>query len=70
MNIYPRILLASIFLISIISCNKDNDPDIKPRGDENAFPVYNQAYQENYEADKIDDIITNAKNAYVLIDPF
>ncbi len=70
MNIYPRILLASIFLISIISCNKDNDPDIKPRGDENAFPVYNQAYQENHEADKIDDIITNAKNAYVLIDPF
>jgi endo-alpha-1,4-polygalactosaminidase (GH114 family) len=32
--------------------------------------IYNQAYQENYEVDKIDDIIETAKNAYILIDPF
>ncbi len=33
-------------------------------------PVYNQAYQENYAADSIIDIIDHAKDAYVLIDPF
>jgi hypothetical protein len=32
--------------------------------------VYNHAYQENYTADSMTDIIKNAKNAYVLIDPF
>jgi len=35
-----------------------------------AIPIYNQAYQENYEVDVIADIITSAKNAYILIDPF
>ena len=34
------------------------------------LPVYNQAYQENYRADTIDDILANAHDAYVLIDPF
>ena len=33
-------------------------------------PVYNQAYQENYKADTIEEILENATNAYVLIDPF
>lgn len=33
-------------------------------------PVYNQAYQENYAADSIADIIANARDAYVLVDPF
>ena len=33
-------------------------------------PVYNQAYQENYDADSIDTILQSARNAYVLIDPF
>ena len=32
--------------------------------------VWNQAYQENYEPDTIPDILANASNAYVLIDPF
>ncbi len=66
---FKLLFIATLFL-SISSCNKDNNPDIKPRGNENAFAVYNQAYQENYEADNIDDIIANAKNAYILIDPF
>ncbi|MFD2191141.1 endo alpha-1,4 polygalactosaminidase [Pistricoccus aurantiacus] len=35
-----------------------------------AMPVYNQAYQQNYEADQIPGILDNARNAYVLIDPF
>ncbi len=65
-----NLLFFVILFLSISSCRKDNNPDIKPGGNENAFAVYNQAYQENYEADNIDDIIANAKNAYVLIDPF
>ncbi len=32
--------------------------------------VYNQAYQENYEADSITEIVANAHNAYVLLDTF
>ncbi|WP_081740429.1 endo alpha-1,4 polygalactosaminidase [Aquimarina pacifica] len=35
-----------------------------------AIPVYNHAYNENYDGDNIADIIENAKNAYVLVDPF
>lgn len=33
-------------------------------------PVWNQAYQENYEPDTIEAILAGARNAYVLIDPF
>jgi len=32
--------------------------------------IYNQAYQENFSTDSIDDIIANAEDAYVLIDTF
>ena len=35
-----------------------------------ATPVYNQAYTENFDGDSIADILANARNAYVLIDPF
>jgi cysteinyl-tRNA synthetase, unknown class len=34
------------------------------------FPVFNQAYQENDEADTLPDILAQAKGAYVLLDPF
>jgi len=34
------------------------------------FTVYNQAYQENFSADNMTDIVTNANNAYVLLDTF
>jgi len=33
-------------------------------------PVYNHAYQENYEADTMSLILNQARNAYVLLDPF
>lgn len=54
-------------LMAIISCggsggNCDNDSVV--------LLVYNQAYQENFAADSIDEIIANAKDAYVLVDPF
>jgi|LGVF01.1.fsa_nt_gb hypothetical protein len=32
--------------------------------------AYNQAYQENYEADDIEYILETASNSYVLLDPF
>lgn len=35
-----------------------------------AKPIYNQAYQENYDADDINDIVVTARNAYVLVDPY
>ncbi len=34
------------------------------------FAVYNQAYQENYEADTLLEIFEDAEDAYVLIDSF
>lgn len=33
------------------------------------LPVYNQAYQENFAEDSLSEIINNARNAYVLLDP-
>ena len=50
-------------LIAIISSGVSNSSS-------NAIPIYNQAYQENFAADSIDEIIANAKDAYVLVDPF
>ncbi len=36
----------------------------------NIMPIYNQAYQENFEPDSINIILTEAEEAYVLVDPF
>jgi hypothetical protein len=36
----------------------------------NPVCVYNQAYQENYQADSIQQIIDDASGCYALIDPF
>ncbi len=62
------IILFLLFGFLLLACNKDDE--IKPRGNSQAIPIYNQAYIENYIADNIDDIISEAKNAYVLVDPF
>jgi len=35
-----------------------------------ALAVWNAAYQENYQADDIQEIQANARDAYVLLDPF
>ena len=32
--------------------------------------VWNHAYQENWNADSVEDILAGARNAYVLLDPF
>jgi cysteinyl-tRNA synthetase, unknown class len=34
------------------------------------FAVYNQAYQENFAPDQVADILVQARDAYVLLDPF
>lgn len=64
MNIKSILL---ILVIVLFSCNKDEETQ---NNSAKAKPIYNQAYQENYEADKIPDILNNAHNAYVLVDPF
>ena len=60
------VLLLYVFSLSSCSNNdKSTDTDTSK-----AIPVYNQAYQENFDKDKISDIKIKAKNAYVLLDPF
>ncbi|HFS67410.1 MAG TPA: hypothetical protein ENK67_04285, partial [Flavobacteriia bacterium] len=55
------------FILSLLfSCNS-NDETINTSS---VKPVFNQAYNENYEADSIESILINANNAYVLVDPF
>ncbi|WP_299111810.1 endo alpha-1,4 polygalactosaminidase [uncultured Winogradskyella sp.] len=70
----PFVFVLIIFCL--FSCNEtdDSNNDIDdseiPSGSENAKAIYNQAYQENFEEDNIEDILATAQNAYVLIDPF
>ena len=61
-----KYLMILLVTTAFISCGDDEGQS----NNSTAKPVYNQAYQENYEADKIPDIINDANNAYVLIDPF
>ncbi len=56
-----------LIILSFTSCKKETE---KPKGSDKAKAIYNHAYQENYQADKIEDIIKEANNAYILIDPF
>ena len=66
-------LIKHVFVILIlitISCNSNDDGNEVLPENNNAKAVYNQAYQENYQEDQIDDILANATNAYVLVDPF
>jgi len=61
-----KTLTLSIVFLSVVGCSSGN-------GAESAHapvPVYNQAYQENYAADTMDEILAQARNAYVLVDPF
>jgi len=52
--------------------NIEEDNTSQPLTSEGMQPmsVYNQAYQENYAADNMDDILAHAQNAYVLVDIF
>lgn len=59
-----------IFVLSFITGSCKKDDEIKPHGNNQAKPIYNQAYSENYDPDNINDIIREARDAYVLVDPF
>ena len=69
-----KLALITISVISLIllSCsNGENLQDVilhnsilKP------LCVYNQAYQETYREDNVGDILENAQECYVLVDPF
>ena len=63
-------LTLLLFLTIILSCTTDEIDSPIITINSNAIPVYNQAYNENFDTDSIDYIIANATNAYVLIDPF
>ena len=65
MTFYYKIFL--ICVLTTFSCQKT---DLKPSGSAQSKAIYNHAYQENYDADKIEDIIKEAQNSYILIDPF
>ncbi len=65
-------LLLTTFLLS---CGGGGDDSKTDNSDEisnisKALSIYNQAYIENFQADKIDDILNEAKNSYILLDTF
>ncbi|RKX91774.1 MAG: hypothetical protein DRZ90_14610 [Spirochaetes bacterium] len=58
-----RFLLFTLFLFTLISLSaEDRIPEVNS--------LWNQAYQENWKADSVVDILAAAHNAYVLLDPF
>ena len=67
-----------IGIISLVGCGSGGSSNSVDTEDESSSPIgtkapiaiYNQAYQENFDADTIDEIIDSAKNGYVLVDPF
>jgi len=59
----PLKVLLSVYLIFFSILNHADLPSP-------AVAIYNQAYQENYDADKLSDILDEASDAYVLLDPF
>ncbi len=65
-----KIKTILILVFIILSCNDEDTEQTSPISSNKAITIYNQAYQENYQEDKINDIIATAKNAYVLVDPF
>ena len=60
------------FALLAVSCtnNQVDTETTKPTGSANAKAIYNQAYQENYAADNLQDILANATGSYVLVDPY
>jgi len=65
---FPIIIVSLILLLVTSGCKKDEKE--KPHGNSQAKAIYNHAYNENFDADKIETILAEAKNAYVLVDPF
>jgi len=65
-----QICISLLGLLLIVGCGSsgtDSAQGTLPSNDK-AIAVYNQAYQENYTVDSINQILSDAKNAYVLVD--
>ena len=63
--------LANLFYSGVmVHVNDTGGTNSGVSGSDKALSVYNQAYQENFAADTIDDILQHAVNAYVLVDSF
>lgn len=67
-----KIISIFIFTLILTACGSSSSDTSNNEPEPLAQPmtVYNQAYQENYAADSMDEIVANAKNAYVLLDTF
>ena len=58
-----KILLLILVFFTLISLSaEDKIPEVSS--------LWNQAYQENWKADSVENILADAQNAYVLLDPF
>jgi len=66
---YKNIIYLATFSL-LIGCGTGNNKDSILLQTTKAIPIYNQAYQENFAEDSISNILANAKDAYVLVDPF
>jgi len=66
-----KLLLNCVSVFLLLSCTGGTTEDVVNTSlNSKAIPVYNEAYQENFEADNLTSILNEANNAYVLIDPF
>jgi len=70
-----QIVVSSLSLLFVLNCadsqkHTENNQSTIQTNTFTPLSVYNQAYQENFSEDSIHDIISNAHNAYVLVDPF
>lgn len=69
-------LVCALFIFTTYSCTSQKKSESTTESTEqeitstDAIAVYNQAYNENYDSDNVAYIIANAKNSYVLLDPF
>lgn len=69
--------IAIFFVSFILGCsnteiteNKEDVNDSNSTEKNLAIPIYNHAYNENFDSDKISDILDEARGAYVLLDTF
>jgi len=56
-----------LLFVFLLSHNKQINAQVFPT---NPACVWNQAYVENFEEDKYEEILTGARECYVLVDPF
>ena len=60
--------MGAVGLLLVVGCGGADNKQSTVLLNDKAIAVYNQAYQENYTADSIGQILNNAKSAYVLVD--